>query len=282
MSGLNMTLNNVRVINPILTEVVQGFADVSYVGSNLFPRVATIARGGQIIQFGKEAFKLYNTARAPGADTKRLEFGYSGTPFFLENHAVETLVPREWLQDAAAVPHIDLAQKAILTDMRVLLRELEVEQAALALNTSNYAAGNQFAAGSSDKWSNGSSTPIAQIEAARETIRSSVGMYPNTMVISAKAFAALKTHPTIVDRFKYTMHGTLTPDLIGDVLEIPNLVVGKGVYSDDAGNFGDIWGTGAVLAYVPDTISTMEQPSYGYTYTLDGNPLVEEPYWDNG
>jgi hypothetical protein len=35
-----------------------------------------------------------------------------------------------------------------------------------------------------------------------------------------------------------------------------------------------------VLAYVPSAVLGPEQPSYGYTYTLQGSPNVEQPYYE--
>ena len=67
----------VRVIDPILSNVVQGYSNMDLVGKNLFPNVPVFASGGQIIEFGKEAFKLYNARRAPGGKTSRIQMGYS-------------------------------------------------------------------------------------------------------------------------------------------------------------------------------------------------------------
>lgn len=51
----------------------------------------------------------------------------------------------------------------------------------------------------------------------------------------------------------------------------------------DDDTFSDIWGNAAVLAYVPsEAEAAMPIPSYGYTYTMEGHPMVEQPYWDNG
>ena len=48
----------------------------------------------------------------------------------------------------------------------------------------------------------------------------------------------------------------------------------------DCRTFGDVWGKDAVLAYAPRSSSGLEEPSFGYTYTMLQNPFVEAPYWD--
>jgi hypothetical protein len=70
-------------------------------------------------------------------------------------------------------------------------------------------------------------------------------------------------------------------------------VVGKAVWATDAGVMQDVWGNNLILAYIPPEVLTQgsvtyapqgslnfERPSYGYTYTMEGNPIVEEPYSD--
>ena len=54
-----------RVIDPILTTVARGFKHPGFVADRLFPRVNVNARGGNVISFGREDFRLYNTRRAP-------------------------------------------------------------------------------------------------------------------------------------------------------------------------------------------------------------------------
>lgn len=133
---MDKNINATRVIEPILTAVVQGYADPAFVGYALFPRVPVNVRGGTIIKFGKESFKLYNLKRAPGAESKRMDYGYGDGKFALTEDSLEAIVPREKLQDAAAVPGIDLATRSITAVTKVVLRSLEIEQAALATTSS--------------------------------------------------------------------------------------------------------------------------------------------------
>lgn len=278
-----MTMNaaGVRVINPILTTYVQGYRQPELVGSALFPRVPVEISGGQILEFGKEAFKLYSAGRAPGGGTKRISFGYLGKPFALLNEALEAPVPREFLRDASIVPGIDLAQRAVSLVMRALMLSLESAQATLATTAGNYDANHKVTLAGVTKWSDPASDPIAQMETYKEAIRSTVGITPNTLMLSAQALSAAKANVKIRAQFQYTNADSITVDMLQRVFDVEKLVIGKAITSDDAGVISDVWGNNAVLAYVPAEPSGMEQPSYGYTYTMNGHPLVEEPYYDN-
>ena len=282
----------VRVIDPILTNVVQGYTNSELVGRYLFPPVPVFTSGGQIIEFGREAFKLFNARRAPGGATRRIQMGYLGKPFALLQDSLEAIVPREYLRDAAAVPGIDLATRAALVTMKSLQLQLEVDQATLATSTTNYAAtSSSVTMAGASQWSNFSSgvstaNPLADVDVGREKIRGLTGIYPNTLLLSAKAFNAVKNNTNIIARLQYNAQiapdaTSITPNMLAGLFNVANVIVGRAIYFSDANVSTNIWGNDAVLAYVPQGSQNIEEPSFGYTYTMDGNPIVEQPYFDN-
>jgi hypothetical protein len=278
---MSMLSSQVRVVDPVLTEIAQGYRHAEHVGHTLFPKVPVSLSGGQVLEFGKESFKLYQARRAPGSATKRIRFGYLGKSFALVQDSLEGQVPREYLRDAAQTPGIDLGGRAINSTLRALSLTLEHDQAQLATDGTNYDNNHKVTLSGTDKWSDGASDPTANIDSGKEAIRTSVGIYPNTLVLSAQAFNALKNHPSISERFKYTSRESVTPEMLSALLDLEKVVVGKAVAFDDDGSDIDIWGNNAILAYVPSTPSGMEDPSFGYTYTMEGYPLVEKPYYEN-
>jgi len=276
-----MNQNQIRVIDPILTTVVQGYSNAELVGSALFPAVPVDVAGGQIIEFGKEAFMQYDTRRAPGGSTKRVSMGYLGRPYAVENHALEALVPVEYQRDAQAVPGIDLATTHVKLTMEAMHMGLEVQQAGIARNAANYDINHKIALAGVTKWSDPTSKPLTDVLAAKEAVRASSGRYPNVLLLGAKVFAALQGNVSVQNRFQYTTAASVTTDMLANYFGVDKVVVGAAVTSSDAGVFSDIWGGDAVLAYVPASLSTIQQPSFAYTYTLRGNPYVKQPYLDN-
>ncbi|WP_018169095.1 major capsid protein [Thioalkalivibrio sp. ALMg9] len=278
---MTMNTSQVRVINPILTEVAQGYAHPERVGKVLFPEVPVRARGGQIIEFGKESFKRYKTRRAPGSNTKRVTFGYEGKPFGLVQDALEGQVPWEHMEDANQVPGIDMGREAVNETMEILSLGLEVEHAELATNPDHYSTNHKVALSGTDQWSDSGSDPSKQVREYREQVRRAVGMRPNVGVLSANGFAALAEHPKIVDRVKYTSSDSVTVELLARLFGLRRLAIGEAVYlGDGEEEMTDAWGKHMVLGYVPEQITSRRMPSFGYTYTLRGHPLVEEPYQD--
>lgn len=281
------TPGQARVIDPILSNVVRGYKQAGLVGRILFPLVPVGAYGGTVITFGKESFRQYNTRRAPGTATKRLNFGYAGAPYAIVPNALEAVVPRELMRDAAQVPGIDLATRSINTVMNVLNLGHEIDCATVARNAANYDAGHKVALAGTDVWTNAASDPVDDVETGREAIRQTIGMYPNAAIISARAFKAAKTNPSILDRIKYggtsSAPAKVTLAALAELFEIPNLQIGAAMSaSGQNDDLGDVWGGDMVMAYANVGGSpNAEEPGYGYTYVIEGNPLVEQPYWDN-
>lgn len=278
-----MNNSQARVIDPILTSVARGYANNEFVGDNLFPTVPVTQRGGTIISFGKEAFMLYATGRSPGQNTKRVTFGYDGAPYKLEQHALEGMLPIETLQEANAVPGIDLGASTVRGVQDIIALRKEKAQADLARNPANYGTANKITLAGTSQWSDtsGVSDPVAAIELGKEIIRKKIGKKANVAVMGAAVFSALKNHPKVIDRMKYTGRDVATAELLASLFGLAKVLVGEAVYSDDAGNFADIWGRDVVLAYVEiGSLAEKGKPAYGYTYQLQGYVQVEEPYYE--
>lgn len=273
-----------RVIDPILSTVARGYRNAQHVGNALFPIVPVGQRGGKIITFGKEDFMLYNTARTPGAATRRVQYGYSGDSYALESHSLEGVVPVELLQEAQNVPGIDLGQGAVIRTQNIIALRLEQAQATLATTAGNYGASNKITLSGTSQWSdqtNGVSDPINDVEVAKEAIRHATGRRPNTIVLGAAVLAKLKTHPKIIDRIKYTGRDVPTLALLASLFDVQQVLSGDAIVSDAAGNFSDVWGKNVVVAYTElGALSDAGLPTFGYTYRLRDYPIVESPYQD--
>lgn len=277
-----MTPGQARVVDAVLTTAAQGYQNAELVYPMLFPVVSVAQRGGKIITFGKEAFRIYNTGRSPGQNTKRIQIGYAGASFSLEQHALEGLLPMEIQEDAqAASPGIQLASGTVMTTQDIIQLRTEYAAAALATDVNNYAVSNKLVLAGNTKWTDAAGTPTKDVEAAKEAVRSQTGRRPDTAVISAKAFAAVKQHPSILERIKYTGRDSATPELLAALWGLKSVAVGDAIYEDNTGTLQDVWGGDVVLSYSAiGSVADRGRPTYGYTYRLTGYPIVEQPYYD--
>lgn len=270
------------VVDPILSTHARGYRNADFISATLFPRVTIPNRSMRVIRFGKEAFRLMNTRRAPGADKKRVQYGFADDPVALAQDALEGVVPVEHQEEAETVPGIDLGAGAINMVLDVVDLGLEHECATMARNPANYDANHKLALAGADRWTDPASDPEGDVKAAKEMIRRSIGRYPNTFGLGPDAFNALTKHPKIKEHFKYTGRESITAEMLAAFFDVKKVAVGKAVYlpetADDDAMALDVWGQDAVLAYVPETGNTFQVPSFGYTYELKGYPQVQQPY----
>lgn len=277
-----MTPGQARVQDPILTEVARGYRSPKAAVANvLFPIVTVGARAGRILAFGPDDFKLVNTARAPGAATKRVQFGYSADNFSLVDHRLEGSVPVELQEEAQAVPGIDLSSNAVRRVQNVMALEREKKAADLARDASKYANTNKITLGSGEQWNNPASDPFTDIMDAKEVIRGQVGERPNVLELGPKVLTALRSHPKVLDRLSTASdRPPATLQQLQALFELSQIISGEAVYHDGT-KFQDVWGNDAILAFTtPASMQEMGSPNYGYTYQLTGRPSVEEGYYD--
>ena len=280
-----MTPGQARIVDPVLTTHALGYVRPGNVGGALFPRVEVGARAGKVTSFGKEGFRRFNTKRAPGESTKRVQFGYSSGNYSIVDSALEAVVPDEIEQEAMAGPGIDQSADAVDLVLDVMELEHECECADIARNASNYDADHKLALVGTARWRGSAGDPTANIEAGKEAIRSSIGVKPNTLLLSSRAYSALKANAKMQDYLKHLGKETLTIDILKAMWEIPTIVVGEAVVADGQDDdLGDVWGDDAILAFVaPPNGSNRRsaaKPSFGYTYSLRGEPNVRQAYRD--
>lgn len=276
------TTGQARVLDPILTAVARGYRSPKAAIANvLFPIVTVGQRAGRILSFGQDDFKLVSTKRAPGSNTKRVQFGYASDPFALVDHRLEGAVPVELDEEARAVPGIDLSSNAVRRVQNVLALEREHMAATLARDASKYDAANKETLSGTSQWSHASSDPFTDIMEGKEVIRSKTGERPNVLTVGPKALTALRTHPKVLDRLSTAAdRPPATLQQLQALFELQQIVEGEAVYHDGT-QFQDVWGKDAILAFTtPASMQEMGSPNYGYTYQLAGRPQVEEGYFD--
>jgi len=277
-------MEELRIVDPVLTTFARGYENSAFIGEELFPFAPVEKEAGKIPQFGKDNFKLYNTERAITADSNRMQIGTNSTiDFVLTEHDIE--VPVDYREKQEDI--FDREKTATKASMDIIALKHEKICGDLAQNLNSYPSGNKVTLTSTDKWSDYvNSDPVKNVDNAKETIRGKTGKIPNTMILGAEAFKTLKNHPKLIAKIQYSMKGILTIPILQEIFDIENIVVGKSVYSTDAGVLTDIWGDNAVLAYVPKvptgSQNSVYEPAFGYTLRKKGNPVTFKYNSSNG
>jgi hypothetical protein len=286
---MQMGMTGVRAgLNAVLTNHVRGYSNANFIGRSLFPIAQMPARLAQRIEFDKRSFVRWNTQRAPGADYKFIDFGFSGQAVRLRQNALAAKVPQEYVEEAAAQPGIDLQMDAADVVMEAILLEHEIQSAAIARNAASYAASNKLALAGATKWNVATGKPLQDIESGKEAIRKTIGRKPNTLVLPGAVASALRTHPDMIGRFVYkdASPAYVSDEMLRAAFDVEMLLIGNAIFSaSETAPLQDVWGGDAILAYVGPASTGKRRniavPSYGYTYNLAGYPIVDNSKWDD-
>ncbi|KJU85707.1 hypothetical protein MBAV_002095, partial [Candidatus Magnetobacterium bavaricum] len=136
-------LSKLRLVNPVLTEIMRGYQQSELIGPLLSPIVPVAQEEGSILQFGKDLFKSYNTDRAVGANSnvvmpETMEL----IPYTLTESDISYTI--DYRQRIASVG-MDLDIHGAEFTMSVLMLSLEKKIATLAQTPANYANSNKKA-----------------------------------------------------------------------------------------------------------------------------------------
>jgi hypothetical protein len=126
--------------------------------------------------------------------------------------------------------------------------------------------------------------PFTDIATAQTTILQNTGFEANTLLISFPVYQALRKHPLIVDRIKYTTRADasrITPDLLASAFDVDRCIVSKAVYnttaeqavggagSPAAATYSFIASKDALLCYAAPAPGIMV-PTAGYIFAWSG------------
>lgn len=124
------------------------------------------------------------------------------------------------------------------------------------------------------QFDNPTSDPIGFFSAERTRMAESTGYKPNTIVMSPYVIEAIRNHPEILDRIKYTQKGIVSLDLIASLFEVDNIYVPWAVQNVKpkgvaGGDLSFVMGKHALMMYVEKNPG-LKKPSAGYTFAWTG------------
>lgn len=288
-----MNLSDIRLKqNPILTSLMLGLGQGTMIAEKLFPRLPQALSSVQLAQLGDERLRRYNTRRAPGSATKRVNIKYEGKTYTIDQHSVEVPLPRELLREADESrklnvgAYLDISRIAMVTANDILGLGYELDVAELATTAGTYAAGHVLALSGGTKWSATTGTPVTDIRAASDVIRKKIGKRPNKLTLSADAFSAVSSNAEVKSYLPTTLLGPATLEQLKTIFNVADIEVGDAVWIDDDNVGQDVWGNNAILAYVPKIGGSgadisLAEPGFGFTNVLEGHPFAETPYYEN-
>ena len=289
----NISLEQARVVDPVATQVVHGYANSQSVANFVAPVVPVNLRAGKIIKFTKESFLLTQTRRAPGGRMNRLSVGYSNDEYTIKQHGASAAVPFEQYEEANEAVQINLRDRAIIRTAAAIEQSWEQEVTSLLTDATKYEADCQEIAAGTRKFSDPASDPEKIVNEWAQAIRAQIGTKPNSAVITSDVYDALRFHPIFRDRVKYTSDGSVTLDMLSRWLGFSRGIrVSDRVYATAENQpLVDFMTAGTMVpffspegdigaGFLPVDGADNAVPAAFYTYSLTGYPVAIEERYD--
>lgn len=245
MAGSTPVGGDAHVDVPLSNFASMAFASGSdmFIGDQLFPEIPVGKQSDKYYEILKDGFLMrHDTLRSPKTEAKRVNFTVSSNSYYAENYALASENAMEDIINAD--DPVRLRENSVMLVQDGLRLDQEVRIANLVTSISNVGSG--VALSGADKWSDGSSDPVASVNTAHSFIRANTGLVANTAVIDWDTLMVVRRHPTILDLFKYTDGGEATDAQLMSVFKVSRMLVAQGVYNTAAegatASMSNIWG----------------------------------------
>jgi hypothetical protein len=268
----------VGALNVALSNYSKEFRNNALVGEMFAPRVPVARQSFQYVVWNRDDFKLPGTTlRAPGDEPQTVRRSYSVAPYMAQSHALQGDVAFESESYGLGLGFSTRKQltKQLIAQINL---DREVAIAKLLLSTANFPNYTDLTSESNNQWDvypsvpetgTDGSHPIKQVEALKAILRQA-GVQDSDMalLLSDPVVVALQNHPDIVNRFKYTMPGSISLDQLSQVFRVKCVQASALVLSRN-NTASWVWGSSAFLGYA-QAAPTQEDISCAKTFVWTG------------
>ena len=267
-------------IDKALTNIsVKYMQDTSaFIADKVFPTVPVAKQSDRYFKYLKEDwFRDDAQERAMGTESAGGDYDIDNTPtYFCKKYAFHKDVFEEDRanSDDPLTPDQDATEFVV---DKILLNK-ENNWAKTYFKAGVWAQDYQGAAAAAsgkkifwDDYSN--SDPIKDIDDMATNMQELTGKRPNTLVIGRHVYDALRQHPDILDRIKYTQTGIITAQLIAELFDVDRLLVANAIQNTaqkgQNANMSFIMGKHALLCY-SEPRPRIKAATAGYCFTWTG------------
>lgn len=276
------TLTQVHVAAP-LTNIAVAYMqdDSSYIADKVFPIVPVEYQSDLYYIWKKDDFfRDEAQPRADGEASAGSGLNISTASYSAIVWALHKDIGDQMRRNADPAVDIEVAISEFL--MQKLLIRRDRQFATKYMATGIWGTDITGTASTSDathtiQWSDdGNSDPFTDIANGQTTILQNTGQKPNKLVIGWAVYQALRKHPLVIDRVKYTMQAdaeSITPQLLAAAFDMKEVLVSEAVYNTAnegaTGSYSFIVGKSALLCHAA-TAPGLMIPSAGYIFGWAG------------
>ena len=278
-------MNSAATANPVLTAMLEKYLRLKsgFVASRLAPYFHASEQSAKYYVFDRDNMMSIPTdlSRAPSGPYKRTSLKLSDDSYSTTDKGIEIPVDdyeRSKYKNTFTID--DAAMRRAETIIRV---NHEKRVAALAVSAGVTSSVPTV------KWDTfATSTPVADIDTAKEYVYKNCGMDANLMILPRPVYMFLKEHPAIIDKIKYSQKGISTVEIMQEVFGIAEiLVAGLGENTAASGQAvvpGYIWADNVIICHAENT-EDLQAPNFLRTFlwteSTGNNDVLVESYREN-
>lgn len=253
----------------------------NYIADKVFPVVPVVHQADKYFIFSKDDyFRDEAQLRADATESAGSGFNMSTGSYSAGVWAIHKDIGDQTRRNADPAVDIDVASTKFCMQRMLIRRDRFFAAAFMATgkwgtDITGAAAGNGTT--TTTYWSDDANgDPFTDISTAQTQILQSTGLEANTLVLAFPVYQALRKHPLVIDRIKYTSPayaGNITPALMAAAFDVERVLVSKAVYNTSqqgvAGANSFIVGKNALLCHSAASPG-LWTPSAGYTFAWQG------------
>ena len=252
-----MTLINGH-LNQLLSNYAVGTATNKaneLVASIVAPPVRVPNQSDGYVVFDASDLRIDDSYYTSRAQVNRVVSTESDSSFTCKEFALEEQIPWSKMKNADAGLKLERTKTNKLVNRLLLRREKAVADILFATGTFDHTA----ALAAADRWDADTSNPVKKVADAITAVRALCGLEPNSVVMGAAVWDALKLHQDITSRVAGLVSGTpATYAQAAAALGVDRVIVGKAVYNSAAegaaASYAQVWGKFVSVCYI-DPIS---------------------------
>lgn len=251
----------------------------NFIADSVFPQVPVQKQSDRYFKYLKEDwFRDDAQERAMGTESAGGDYDVDNTPtYFCKKYAFHKDVFEEDRanSDTPLTPDTDATEFVV----DKLLLNKENNWAKTYFKSGVWAQDNTGVAYSAGvhnyiQWDDYSySDPIKDIADMATAMAETTGKRPNKLTIGRRVYDALRQHPDILDRIKFTQKGVITLDLIAELFDVEQILVANSIQNiaakGQAADMKFIMGDNALLTYSINA-PKLKAATAGYTFTWVG------------
>lgn len=250
----------------------------AFVADKVFPVVPVQKQSDRYFAYKREDwYRDEAKERAPGTESAGGGYDIDNTPtYFCQKYAYHKDVTEEDRVNADAPLNPDQDATDFVTTKLLLKREVLWAQRFFTSNvwsTEVTGVAANLAPGQFLQWNDAASTPIEDIDKIQTQMLELTGYKPNKLLLGAWTYKALKNHPDILERIKYTQRGIVTRDILAALFDVEEVLVAEAVQNLSPKGVTEnnqfIYGKHALLVYAAPR-PALKTPSAGYIFAWAG------------